>query len=978
LALTTGAMGNSLLGTSAGGGITSGGNNTMLGYGAGDNLTTGSRNIIMGYAVDASAIGVSDELRIGKQTTIAIGANLSTGAVTFNSAYTFPTADGNVSDMLTTDGAGNLSFAAASGGATDLDGLTDAEIGGGAAAFYNVFLSNGATASGVTQHGTIGVGTEGNIALGGDSLKVLSTGNYNIGIGTGALQTNATGSSNIAIGRFALKLITEDDSIGIGTSAGSSLTTAGYGGSVYIGTSAGALDVVGQNTYIGFQAGNASTGGWQNIALGFQADVSAGGVHRTIAIGTQQTTTQSDTLSLGGLSKTLLHGEYGTTGQAKLGINLGTTWQPPSATLHVKGAGLTVGTTSLLVEDSGGNDILKITDDKRLVYTDGNEAAGYVLTSDANGIGTWQAAGGGGATVLNDLTDVSINGTGQLWNFIKNGTTPDGAPAIGGISGAVSNLGIGGTALNSLTSGGNNTAFGNYALYSLQGGSNNIAMGYQSQFSNVSGAENITLGNSSGRNTTGSYNVSIGSSAGYSITGNGNTSVGAGAGKNITTGAYNTVLGYQTDNHLTGSASYNILIGMFCEPGTAANNSQFVLGHAHGNAHYLMSGDYSVLNQAKLGINLGGAAGNAGAANMPTATLHVKSGGLLFSDVALLITDSSDNQLMKLTSAGDNISIGKYALDAITGGSGLNNVALGVNAGTAISTGDNNTVIGERAGYALNTGTDNLISGFYAGTAITNSVGNVYLGYRAGSATAGSANGRNIAIGYYAMGSGNGDGQENVSLGHYAGSAVSSGDYNLLIGRQAGNAITTGSRNIVLGGYTGGLGVSTASYNIIIGDAAGAANADNQIAIGKSVVTTAADELNIGGNIIGSMTAADRYTTFVGQTYTTNSSGVSPNVLADGATITPDFKDGNVQTVELGGNRAIANPTNIKAGATYILIIKQDGTGSRTASWGSKYKFPGGTAPTLTTAANQADIITVVAYSASILMCTSTLNFATS
>jgi len=222
----------------------------------------------------------------------------------------------------------------------------------------------------------------------------------------------------------------------------------------------------------------------------------------------------------------------------------------------------------------------------------------------AGGVPTWAAPAAGGATDLDGLTDVSINGTGQLWNFIKNGTTPDGAPSIGGISGAVSNLAIGGTALKSLTSGDNNTAFGNYALYYLQGGSSNIAMGYQSQFSNVSGTDNISLGQSSGRNNTGSYNVSIGSSAGYSITGNGNTSIGQNAGKQITTGAYNTVLGYQADNHLTGGASYNILIGMFCEPGTAANNSQFVLGHAHGNAHYLMSGDYSTLNQAKLGVNL--------------------------------------------------------------------------------------------------------------------------------------------------------------------------------------------------------------------------------------------------------------------------------------------------------------------------------------------------------------------------------------
>ena len=39
----------------------------------------------------------------------------STGAITFNQAYTFPTADGNAGEVLQTDGGGNLSFAAVAG-----------------------------------------------------------------------------------------------------------------------------------------------------------------------------------------------------------------------------------------------------------------------------------------------------------------------------------------------------------------------------------------------------------------------------------------------------------------------------------------------------------------------------------------------------------------------------------------------------------------------------------------------------------------------------------------------------------------------------------------------------------------------------------------------------------------------------------------------------------------------------------------------
>ena len=52
----------------------------------------------------------------------------STGAITFNQAYTFPTADGNANDVLTTDGAGNLSFAAAGGGGTPAGSNTEIQF----------------------------------------------------------------------------------------------------------------------------------------------------------------------------------------------------------------------------------------------------------------------------------------------------------------------------------------------------------------------------------------------------------------------------------------------------------------------------------------------------------------------------------------------------------------------------------------------------------------------------------------------------------------------------------------------------------------------------------------------------------------------------------------------------------------------------------------------------------------------------------
>jgi len=52
----------------------------------------------------------------------------STGAITFNQEYTFPVADGNASEFLQTDGAGNLSFAAGGGGGTPAGGANEIQF----------------------------------------------------------------------------------------------------------------------------------------------------------------------------------------------------------------------------------------------------------------------------------------------------------------------------------------------------------------------------------------------------------------------------------------------------------------------------------------------------------------------------------------------------------------------------------------------------------------------------------------------------------------------------------------------------------------------------------------------------------------------------------------------------------------------------------------------------------------------------------
>lgn len=97
--------------------------------------------------------------------------------------------------------------------------------------------------------------------------------------------------------------------------------------------------------------------------------------------------------------------------------------------------------------------------------------------------------------------------------------------------------------------------------------------------------------------------------------------------------------------------------------------------------------------------------------------------------------------------------------------------------------------------------------------------------------------------------------------------------------------------------------------------------------------------------------------------------------LTDAATITPDLAANCNFVVTLGGNRTLANPTNITAGQSGSIFIVQDATGSRTLSWGSYWDFSGGTAPTLSTAANAVDRVDYIVRSTTSIHTVFTANY---
>jgi hypothetical protein len=102
----------------------------------------------------------------------------------------------------------------------------------------------------------------------------------------------------------------------------------------------------------------------------------------------------------------------------------------------------------------------------------------------------------------------------------------------------------------------------------------------------------------------------------------------------------------------------------------------------------------------------------------------------------------------------------------------------------------------------------------------------------------------------------------------------------------------------------------------------------------------------------------------------TKKQNVGVIALTDTATISVDASLSNNFKVTLGGNRTLANPTNLVEGDVLNFRIAQDSTGSRVLTYGSMYKSAVGSSAnlTLSTSANSIDFMSCY-YDGSVLLC---------
>ena len=153
-----------------------------------------------------------------------------------------------------------------------------------------------------------------------------------------------------------------------------------------------------------------------------------------------------------------------------------------------------------------------------------------------------------------------------------------------------------------------------------------------------------------------------------------------------------------------------------------------------------------------------------------------------------------------------------------------------------------------------------------------------------------------------------------------------SGDVTVVAAGGTGVGTLTG---IVKGNGTSAMTAVTAPSGTIVG------TTDTQTLTNKTLTTPVLTNPTV--------------TNYVETAYSANSS----------TAITLDLANGTVQIITLTGNATITMPT-ATAGKSFIIMLKQDATGSRSVTW-STVKYAGGTAPTITATASRMDILSFFA-----------------
>jgi hypothetical protein len=266
----------------------------------------------------------------------------------------------------------------------------------------------------------------------------------------------------------------------------------------------------------------------------------------------------------------------------------------------------------------------------------------------------------------------------------------------------------------------------------------------------------------------------------------------------------------------------------------------------------------------------------------------------------LSLWDSDDaNNAGHFFQIGTKTSLWSYNgdLEFLTGTSATVRMKLDANSRISLSNNDSgtsNTVFGYQAGNQIDSGDNfNVFIGHQVADAdMTNATQNVGIGYQAlSSLTTGDSN---TAVGSGSLHSLN-TGNFNVAIGHLAGDAINSAQYNTAVGYQSLSAncgdsntcigynsgvVLTGSANVSIGTDAGN-GITSGTNNVVIGKGAdtSAVDSTNQIAIGQGATGVADNSVVLGNSSVSNFYLAPGNTS--GQTINFNDAGTGGFIQYD-------------------------------------------------------------------------------------------------
>ena len=129
-----------------------------------------------------------------------------------------------------------------------------------------------------------------------------------------------------------------------------------------------------------------------------------------------------------------------------------------------------------------------------------------------------------------------------------------------------------------------------------------------------------------------------------------------------------------------------------------------------------------------------------------------------------------------------------------------------------------------------------------------------------------------------------------------------------------------------------------------------------------------------GGTVTLKHNASTVFATASGGVSLTGGAAANINVIASATSITINMAAACHHDITMSHNITFAAPSNQAVGQSGSIFLSQDSTGSRTASFNSAFKFVGGTAPTLSTAASAIDRIDYVIFASNVIHCAVSLD----